>query len=183
MIWFIADPHFGHANIIKYAKRPFEDLVRMNAHLVARWQKTVKPTDIIYVLGDFAFGSRAYAEWLVDHLHGIKILIHGNHDRGHRAMESLGFACCLSSAVVNLDGKDIMLSHRPIYGPLPDNVSGIFHGHTHRANPADLYEAGECAYIPPWNVNLCVELWEYTPVPYKCALKELRKNMSSGKDV
>ena len=50
--FFIADTHFGHANIIKFAKRPFDDVYEMDEALVANWNETVRPADTVFVLGD-----------------------------------------------------------------------------------------------------------------------------------
>lgn len=138
--------------------------------MIRRWQEAVDPADLVYVLGDFAFGTRASAEHLVGLLNGTKVLIRGNHDRGYRAMEDIGFACCLRSAVVSLDGKSILLAHSPLCGPLPEGIDGVFHGHVHRAEGR--------RDIPAWNVNMCVELNDYAPVGYKRALKLLRRQMS-----
>ena len=33
-VWFIADLHLGHANVIKYSKRPFSDVHEMNETLI-----------------------------------------------------------------------------------------------------------------------------------------------------
>ena len=55
--WITADCHFGHANIIKYCKRPFKDLEEMNAILIKNWNERVSPGDIVIVLGDFAWES------------------------------------------------------------------------------------------------------------------------------
>ncbi len=35
MNFFTADLHFGHANIIKYCKRPFTDVAAMDRALIA----------------------------------------------------------------------------------------------------------------------------------------------------
>ena len=75
-IFFTADTHFDHANIIKWANRPFDSLEQMNNILLDNWNKTVKPHDIVYFLGDMAFGTQ---HW-IPRLNGNIIFIMGNHD-------------------------------------------------------------------------------------------------------
>ena len=55
MIWFTADTHFGHANIIPAADRPFSSIGRMNSQLIANINDRVSMTDTLYVLGDFSY--------------------------------------------------------------------------------------------------------------------------------
>ncbi len=54
-VFFIGDTHFGHANIIKYCKRPFSSAQEMNEMLIKYWNETVEPSDTVYHVGDFAF--------------------------------------------------------------------------------------------------------------------------------
>lgn len=70
-IWFTADQHFGHANIIKFCNRPFADIDEMDATLIANWNKVVKPGDTVFHLGDFTLGDQAVA-------HGYFIQLNGN---------------------------------------------------------------------------------------------------------
>lgn len=79
-IFFISDPHFGHANIIRYCDRPFKDVQEMNETLIKNWNDTVNPDDIIFILGDIAFGGAATFEEIVPKLNGRKYLVLGNHD-------------------------------------------------------------------------------------------------------
>lgn len=55
---YIADWHYGHANVIGHDNRPFQTLAEMNEALVARWNGAVNPEDTVYVLGDM-FWCRA----------------------------------------------------------------------------------------------------------------------------
>lgn len=57
MIYFIADTHFYHENIIKYCNRPFKNSKQMNEYIVNKWNSVVTKDDIVYHLGDVGFGS------------------------------------------------------------------------------------------------------------------------------
>lgn len=81
-IFFTSDSHFGHANIIKYCNRPFIDANDMNEQLIANWNNVVSPDDVVYHLGDFAFGNEKSVNAIMHrlnfaHMHFIK----GNHDK------------------------------------------------------------------------------------------------------
>ena len=82
MIYFTSDTHFDHANIIKYANRPFTNITEMNVALVQRWNEKVGPSDTVYHLGDFSF-SKDWKHWinLLLTLNGGIHLVKGNHDK------------------------------------------------------------------------------------------------------
>lgn len=82
MDWFTADTHLGHANIIRYAQRPFRDVGHMTEDMTRRWNDRVGPTDHVYVVGDFCWKAASYGVRVVEQLHGVKHLIRGNHDKG-----------------------------------------------------------------------------------------------------
>ncbi|MBL8880695.1 MAG: hypothetical protein JNG88_16400 [Phycisphaerales bacterium] len=54
MIWFTADTHFGHANIIKHCRRPFASVEEMDETLLRNINARVGRSDTLYHLGDFA---------------------------------------------------------------------------------------------------------------------------------
>jgi calcineurin-like phosphoesterase family protein len=55
--FFTADPHFQHANIIKYCGRPFKDINEHDEMLIVNWNSVIMPDDLIYIVGDFGFGD------------------------------------------------------------------------------------------------------------------------------
>jgi calcineurin-like phosphoesterase family protein len=78
-IWFTSDQHYGHDKIIEYCDRPFKNVDEMNEELIKRYNDLVKPDDLVYHLGDFAFDNNPGK--FFHRLNGDKILILGNHDR------------------------------------------------------------------------------------------------------
>jgi len=179
MIWLTSDEHYGHAKIIQFCERPFVDVGAMDRVLLSNIRKTVRSGDVVWHLGDFSFLSvikiRTYLSGMPDVTHNITI---GNHDRGPNALHAAGFAAVVEEAVLSLMGERILLRHKPLYGDLPDGIDGIFHGHIHRGRPQDLGRVKESIDIPPWNVNLSVEVTDYRPISYKHALKRLHKQLA-----
>lgn len=54
-----SDLHLGHANIWKseYANRPVSSTEEHDEFLVSNWNETVRPEDVVYVLGDVLYGE------------------------------------------------------------------------------------------------------------------------------
>lgn len=82
MVFFTADQHFSHANIIKYCHRPFNDVNHMNTTMIERWNSKVKNAiDIVYVIGDFIYThSKIERRNIIAKLNGQIVLIRGDHD-------------------------------------------------------------------------------------------------------
>lgn len=79
-IFFTADTHFGHENIIRSCGRPFANAKEMNRMLIGNWNARVTDTDDVYILGDFAFRCGDSVRKIAHELKGRKHLIIGNHD-------------------------------------------------------------------------------------------------------
>ena len=83
MIWFTADHHLGHTNIIEYCNRPFKNVDEMDSIMIDRWNEVVNPEDTVYHLGDLSLSK----EWnvvistYISRLNGNIIFIPGGHDK------------------------------------------------------------------------------------------------------
>jgi len=80
-IWFTADHHFGHANIIRYCNRPFASAEEIDATLVYLWNEAVGPDDIVYHLGDFTLQPLDKFKAIAWKLNGQLQIAPGSHDR------------------------------------------------------------------------------------------------------
>jgi calcineurin-like phosphoesterase family protein len=89
-IFFTSDPHFGHANIIKYCNRPFASVEEMDRTIIDRWNERVGKDDTLYCLGDWCIwrGSRSLDEIAASYREQINcgriVMIWGNHDKKGR---------------------------------------------------------------------------------------------------
>lgn len=83
MIWFTADTHFGHANIIAACGRPWETADEMSDALIANINASVGVEDVLYILGDFSYKmTRADAAALRTRIACRHVrLVNGNHDK------------------------------------------------------------------------------------------------------
>ena len=128
MIYFIADTHFNHSNIIKYCDRPFKNTYEMNEYIVKKWNSVVKKDDTGYSLGDVGFGSLQEVKNLVERLNGTKILLRGNHDYeiGLNTWKEIGFSEVYKKKIVL---GNLLLTHEPIE-ILEEGKINVF-GHIH----------------------------------------------------
>jgi calcineurin-like phosphoesterase family protein len=137
--FFTSDTHFHHANIIKYCNRPFRDTAEMNNTIITNWNAKVGGNDLIYHLGDFAFGREDWhLTMLLEKLKGKIIFLKGNHDRLAWRNRQRFFACSDSYREIEVNGQEITLCH---YALRVWNKShhGAWHlyGHSHGTLPDD----------------------------------------------
>jgi len=135
--YVVADLHFNHKKIIEIANRPFKSITDMNCALISNWNSTIKKTDTIYILGDFAFANKEMIKTIVSKLNGRKVLVLGNHDRRIKKhvkfWYDVGFDEVYRYPILYKD--NIILSHEPIKY-LADEMCNI-HGHTHNNDMND----------------------------------------------
>lgn len=152
MIWFTADHHFGHANVIEYTERPYKSVEEMDADLIARWNDAVAPSDLVYHLGDVSFHGNERTREILHQLKGNKILIRGNHDKAPKTAQNMGFLASMEAAMIKIGSHDVFLRHEP---GRPAPGIWIVHGHTHQSYKIKSIEK---------KISVCVEMWNYGPV-------------------
>lgn len=173
MVYFIADTHFYHKNIIEYCNRPFKDILDMNETLIRNWNETVKETDIIYHLGDVALCSNELIEPIIKSLNGKKILIRGNHDtKSVVTFEKMGLTV-LRNAPIVIDKYKIILSHVPLPDTMIPNEYINIHGHIHNKplneskHKGGRVEYPEELYKPENHFCVSVDVINFTPISLK----------------
>lgn len=160
MWYFTADCHFGHANIIKYCKRPFLskeeiqlcDLIRkgtihqnelkikkstvelMDETILRNINAVVKKNDNLVIAGDFTCNSGS--KDIKDYRNRIKCsnvyLIFGNHDERDECKNI--FTSCYENYLFKIDGQKIFVSHYPARSWEKANQgSWMLYGHVHNA--------------------------------------------------
>jgi len=53
-IFFTADLHLGHKNILEYTNRHYSDINEMDKGIIDNFNSIVGRKDLTYILGDFA---------------------------------------------------------------------------------------------------------------------------------
>ena len=134
MVYFTADLHLGHSNIIRLCDRPFSSVDEMDVTLIRNWNNTVTHRDEVYILGDFTMKPAAEAHDYLAALHGRKFFIRGNHDRFLNNFEPYekDLEWIKDYFVLRYEGKKFVLFHYPI-AEWQDYYHGAIHlfGHIH----------------------------------------------------
>ena len=178
-IFFTSDTHFGHANIIKYAMRPYENVDQMNEDLIKRWNSVVGPDDIVFHLGDFMFGNINRFWEYRSRLNGKIYLIHGNHDYKLMCEGNIeeGFEDICAQMNICVDGQKIYLSHFPFLtfdGIFKDKPSWQLFGHVHsnKNHPYTSPDMPRLNYLLPTQYDVGTDNNDYTPVSF-AQIKEI----------
>lgn len=157
--FFIADTHFGHINALEFRSQ-FDTIEQHDEHIIDRWNRTVRPQDIVYHLGDVVMNRRCIPT--VGRLNGHKRLVRGNHDlfnlkdwlpyfenvMGVRVFEKHGFVC----------------SHIPLHPESVKRWGFNVHGHLHSNALED-----------PHYLCVSCEQVDYTPVALPDILATLER--------
>jgi len=196
-IFFTADKHLDHANIIKYANRSFihpgdldedDDWIsehvkslrnqEMNKTIVEKHNAKVSEGDVVYDLGDFCFKGVSNAQYWEQQLNGTIVHIRGNHDKNN------GVRTYITHAIMEFGGMIFYVTHQPPEQRQIDTLEShmiaccdiILCGHVH-----DLWKH---KYIEIWNngckssklaINVGVDVWGMEPITIHSILKYIAK--------
>lgn len=154
-VYFIADTHIGHKNILFYQPNRVKDLnlksaydvEGMNEYIYKMWDDTVKRGDHVYLLGDVFLGERIGAWKCIQRLKkkGANIhLIVGNHDKNipkfNNQFASIDYikTVTFKKSVFSFLDEDfrVCLCHYPMVS-WPDKCRGaaLIYGHVHSNYP------------------------------------------------
>lgn len=131
--WVWSDQHLGHANIIEYCSRPFNDVAEMDEMFFSEWEATVGSEDTVVFIGDLAMGQ-AIHKGTFDRVREMpgkrKILVPGNHDVTARGgvLRVEGFDAVYAMLFAAGDPQ-LVFTHVPLR-EVPDGWVNI-HGHIH----------------------------------------------------
>ena len=177
-IFFTADTHFGHKNIIRYCKRPFVDVEEMNETLIDSWNSTVGKDDIVFHLGDFAMGGSAEWSRFLKRLNGKIYLILGNHD-----MKTIGkgfsrFELVTMQMLINIGGQRIYLNHYPFlcFGGAYRNTWQLF-GHVHTSPYRTGLDSSRLDYLFPTQYDVGVDNNNYMPISFEQVNKKIQQQL------
>ncbi len=140
MIYFIADTHFGHENVIKFCDRPFACADEMNEALISNWNERVNGNDTVYIIGDMFFRCRE-PESILKRLRGKKHLIVGNHDTEWMSkVDTDKYFRSVNLMFEMTDGAHaITLCHYPLLSWKHQMRSFMIHGHIHNNTDMDFW--------------------------------------------
>lgn len=176
MYYYIADPHFGHENILKLCDRPFETVQEMNETMVTLWNERVTGNDTVFILGDMFFRC-ADPEQILARLKGRKRLIIGNHDSSWT--DKVDLSRCFVSVDHFLEITDgvraITLCHYPLLTWKHKLRSFMIHGHIHNDTTSDFFPL---VAARERLLNAGVDINGYRPVTFE----ELQQNNQQFKE-
>jgi calcineurin-like phosphoesterase family protein len=164
--WIISDLHLGHKAICSFEPNRLGELIEDPAEhdsiLESRWFSTIRPKDIVYVLGDVAFNVEALERF--ESWPGTKILVKGNHD--DKAEEIYRRIFTKTWGVLKY--HKVWFSHAPIH---PDELRGCpnIHGHVHSNIIRTPYGEPDKSYR-----SVCVEANQGWPESLDSVIEEVR---------
>lgn len=174
MNYYISDLHLSHENIMRFDKRPYDDITEMNEDLIKRWNSVVTKKDTVYILGDFCWQPASKWPEYLKRMNGKKVLIKGNHDPRCMSDEvDRLFQGIYDFRVINDGEYEVVMSHYPLlFYPKafsPKTIMLCGHVHITAENDAlekwrnEMRKQGALSYGRIINVGCMMPYMDYTP--------------------
>jgi len=183
--FFTSDTHFGHANIIRLCKRPFENVKEMNEVLIENWNKVVSDDDTVFHLGDFALGGSNVWKEIIPRLKGYINLIIGNHDRKNLRKGYMSFFdMVVPQLQIEIEDISIYLNHYPFlcYGGSYIGVWQLF-GHLHLSPDSIGLDNERTKICFPCQYDVGVDLNNFTPISYNQVKEKIKYQKDNNTNV
>lgn len=176
--FFTSDNHFGHKAIKRFCPdtRHGSDWKEMNELMIQIWNKTVRPNDTVYTLGDFSFMSTEDTIKVLQRLNGRIHLILGNHDHWVNTESKTYFESVGHYNELKMGVKKVVMFHYPIveFNKMHHGAYHL-HGHTHGnyTHPGRGFDVGIDARpqkdMGLWEWSELVQILENKPIlPHHC---------------
>lgn len=149
-----ADMHLRHYN--NALRRGFKSCEEHDDLIIKNWNSIVRPSDIVYVLGDLTMEKKSPYP-ILNELNGIKYVALGNHEKRQDVNELLKYVNGVASC---FEIKGSILTHIPIHPCELKRYRSNIHGHLHEKT------VGEKGYF-----CVSMEHIDYKPIPLDIALK------------
>ena len=178
-IWFTADSHYDHSNIINLCKRPYANANEMNEDIIKKYNDVVGVNDIVYHLGDFSYkSSTERTVKFLKRLNGKIKIIFGNHDHKLTRLYESGDLDKLKNVEIlgqlhdmTINKQRIILCHYAMRS-WPGAFRGTWHlyGHSH-GNLPGIYTSMDvgvdCNNYTPFHFDEIKQRMDATKEPFK----------------
>lgn len=180
-IWATSDLHFFHNREFLYKPRGFNSIEEHNEIIVQNWNKSIKNTDTVYLLGDLMLNNNEGGIKLLNQLQGKIYYIRGNHCTDNRCelykntnmIPLSGDFHTSWASLEKIKGYSLYLSHYPTMigsledmSPLRKRLINI-HGHLHTKNK--FYQD------IPFMYNVALDAHNNTPVSFDEVIADIEK--------
>jgi calcineurin-like phosphoesterase family protein len=132
----------------------------MDETIIANWNRVVGKHDLVYHLGDFAFGTGEYVfDSYFKRLNGLIVFVKGNHDRLAWQNRNKFYSHSDGLREIEVKGQDITLCH---YAMRVWNKSHYgawqLYGHSHGTLPDDPHARA---------IDVGVDCHNFTPISFE----------------
>ena len=175
MIYFTADTHFCHNNIIHSCERPFTNADEMDKAMIERWNSCVTARDEIYILGDLLYrGNAKQANDILSKLKGRKYLVKGNHEKylDDPLFKVDVFEWVKDFHILKYEKTDFVLFHYPMLTWHKSHYGSIhLYGHVHNSGIKNHDFGEKIKMLGPRAINVGVDMNDFYPVSIKTIME------------